>query len=297
MSTTALATIDFGPEQIELLKNTICKGATNDEFAMFMGVCKRSGLDPFARQVFAVKRPDKKAGRDVMTIQVSIDGFRLIADRTGKYAGQVGPQWCGEDGKWVDVWVSATIAPTAARVGVLRSDFKEPVWGVARFESYAQYGFNGLNPMWAKMGDAMIAKCAEAQALRKAFPQDLSGLYTTDEMLQAMPQGSEPVDASEDNAAQRPAPKVETARKALEAATTPKPKAELAREIADWSGMNPKDPTFASVCAKIIGKASGGKFPAKVSDEQAAIVLNWVKAEREKGTDFAVAYNPEAVAA
>jgi len=89
--------------------------------------------------------------------------------------------------------------------------------------------------------------------------------------------------------------RVEVARKAIEPPAE-KPKAELAKEIADWSGMSMKDPTFASVCAKIIGKASGGKFPAKVSDEQAAIVLNWVRTEREKGTDFAAAYNPEAVA-
>ena len=286
---TALATIDFGPEQIELLKNTICKGATNDEFAMFMGVCKRTGLDPFARQIYAVKRPNKKAGRDDMTIQVSIDGFRLIADRTGKYAGQVGPQWCGDDGVWVDVWTNSDKPPTASRVGVLRSDFQQPVWGVARFDAYAQRTYEGnLVSMWSKMGDNMIAKCAEAQALRKAFPQDLSGLYTSDEMEQAS------VADTEQSAVP---PRVEVARKALEAAPASKPKVELAKEIADWSGMSAKDPTFAGVCAKIIAKASGGKFPAKVSDEQAAIVLNWVRSEREKGTDFAAAYNPEQVAA
>ncbi len=183
---TAIARVDdLTPERVALLKRTLCNGLTDDEMELFAAVARRSGLDPFAKQIYATKRRDKRAGVDKLTIQTGIDGFRVIAVRTGELDGQDGPYWCGADGVWRDVWL-ANVPPAAAKVIVFRKGCSRGFAGIARFSEYAQaYPDGNLSGLWPKMGATMIAKCAEALALRKAFPQDLSGLYTSEEMEQA----------------------------------------------------------------------------------------------------------------
>lgn len=155
--------------------------AHNGDLAVFFHQAQRTGLDPFARQIYMIERQGKQ------TIQTGIDGFRLIArravDRAREGLGYGDTLWCGEDGVWRDVWLSKQ-APAAAKVTVLRNG--QPFPAIALFTEYAATKTNGeLTKMWVTKPALMLAKCAEALALRKAFPQDLSGIYTSDEMGQA----------------------------------------------------------------------------------------------------------------
>ena len=169
MSTLTLWT----PEQTQLISTTIAPGCSPDELKLFAYACQRTGLDPFSRQIYAIKRGGK------MTISSGIDGLRSIAERTGQLDGS-SSYWCGEDGVWVDVWLSSK-PPAAAKTILHRKGASHPFTACARFADY-----NAGQGLWSKMPAAMIAKCSEALALRKAFPADLSGVYSTDEMDQAV---------------------------------------------------------------------------------------------------------------
>jgi len=130
-------------------------------------------------------------------VQTGIDGFRVIAEEHGQYAGQDPHQWLTKDGRWVDAFIPSVHGehPLAARATVFRHDWPRPAVAVAEWSAYAQTkSKGGLTSMWEKQGPGQLAKCAEALALRKAFPKKMSGLYTTDEL----PVGASTVPASED---------------------------------------------------------------------------------------------------
>jgi len=159
--------------KVELIKRTIAKGCTNDELDLFLYQARRTGLDPLAKQIHAIKRWNNKENREVMSIQTGIDGFRLIADRTGKYAGSDDPV------------VDQEPQPNKATVTVYKmvEGQRCAFTATARWDEYFPGEKQGF--MWKKMPCVMLGKCAEALALRKAFPAELSGLYTFDEMAQA----------------------------------------------------------------------------------------------------------------
>lgn len=167
--------LTFTQEQLNLIKTQIAKDATNDELKLFLYQCQRTGLDPLTRQIYCVKRAGK------MTIQTSIDGFRVIAQRSGDYAGQDEPAFTyTESGEILKCSVTVyKFAPNGQRYPA--------AVGVAFYREY----YPNPQMLQKSLAHTMIAKTAEALALRKAFPQDLSGLYTTEEMNQAAPAPTE----------------------------------------------------------------------------------------------------------
>lgn len=166
----------FDKDKIQLIKDTICKGATNDEFKIFLHACQRTGLDPFMRQIWLVKRWDSNLKRETMTLQAGIDGLRLIADRSKKYApGRATEFTYDQDGK---------LKSATAFVMKLTEDGKwHEVQAQVFWSEYAAVKKDGsLTGMWENKGHTMLSKVAESHALRRAFPADLSGIYSKDEM-------------------------------------------------------------------------------------------------------------------
>lgn len=167
-----LIQIDFSPEQVHLIKSQIAPHANDNELKLFLYQCKRTGLDPLTRQIYCIHR----GGR--MTIQTSIDGFRVIAERSGTYAGQDEPIFeYDQSGKLKCAKVTVyRFSPAGQRYPAAT--------GVAFYDEYVQIINGKPSGLWTKP-HIMLQKVAEALALRKAYPQDLSGIYTGDEMDQS----------------------------------------------------------------------------------------------------------------
>lgn len=170
---------EFSTEQIRILAETVAKDCNQNELAFFLNVAKLKRLDPFSGQIHVVKRWDSALGANKITVQIGIDGYRVIASRTGEMAGIDEPVYNAEDG----------VNPQTAKVTVYRygrNDEKIPYTATARWSEYVQTKKDGgVNHMWKTKPYLMLGKVAEALALRKAFPDELSGMYTDDEMDQA----------------------------------------------------------------------------------------------------------------
>lgn len=163
----------FSLAQEQMILKTFLGGATKEEAVVLLETVRRRRLDPFSRQVYFVKRYDMQKREEVWAIQTSIDGLRSIAERTGKYDGQSEPVY-GEDeaGKF-------------CKVTVYRKDWSpgRGATGVAYLSEFIQKKKDGtVTRFWVQMPRLMLAKCAEALAIRKAFPEDTGGLYIGEEM-------------------------------------------------------------------------------------------------------------------
>ena len=173
---------EFTPQQRQALQTLGIGAAAPGDLQIFLHECQKTGLDPFQKQIYLIRRGDKS------TIQVGIDGLQAIARRTvmktGEAFGEAPILWCGTDGVWRDIWLPLQ-APAAAKAVVKRGE--GTFTAVALFREFAPMYNGKLSGLWAKMPAHMIGKVAMAHALRQAFPAEMSGVYTDDEMEQAGP--------------------------------------------------------------------------------------------------------------
>ncbi len=177
------------PEQVTLIKRTVAKDATDDELKLYFYDCQRRGVHPLDKLIHFTKR----GGR--YTPITSIDFMRTRAAESGEMAGSDDAMYAVDEG----------LRPIAATVSVYRMTEGQrfAYTATARWSEYCPAA--GQNHMWLKMPHTMLAKCAEALALRKAFPQQLAGLYAREEMEQAGPDiATVIVQATEEERAARP---------------------------------------------------------------------------------------------
>jgi len=194
----------FGADKVALLRDAFYPTLSLAEIGELLHVAMATGLDPIARQIIGVRKWDRVFKVEVFTVLVKIDGFRSIAERSGKYAGQRGPWFT--DGKpvlnadgvpvfdddgavrvaWKTVWDSKE-PPFAARVDVHRVGFDKPISSPALWSEYA----DPTSPMWSPDGfpTVMLAKCSEALSLRRAFPNELGGLHIPEELRRGAASG------------------------------------------------------------------------------------------------------------
>lgn len=251
----------FTGQQVAMLGHIGVEGATDADLQVFFHQCRRTGLDPFSRQIYMIGRPSRRnvngqwVTETKQTIQTGIDGYRLIGRRAAQRSSETisvkPPQWAHPEGGWRDVWLPSWGTPAAARVSIFRGD--QEFTGVALFDEYKQTKRDGnLTQMWAQRPGGQIAKCAESLAWRMAFPQDLAGIYTEEEMAQA------------DNPAPSNAPHVvDSAEVPAEETITPEQWQQV-MAAAQQAGLD--QPGAAQAIQSIIGHALRGWQEITVSE-------------------------------
>lgn len=158
-----------------------------EDIVYFLSVANKLKLDPLLKQIYAVYRWDSRAGKERMIIQTGIDGFRAIAQRSKEYGGQDDPAFTVEE--TFNPVNNETVKQLKATVTVYKvvGGQRMPVTASTRWNEYAQKGKDKQGNeyyigLWATMPYNQLSKTAEAAALRKAFPQDLSGVYISEEL-------------------------------------------------------------------------------------------------------------------
>lgn len=188
----------FNDRQLTVLRSLgIDEDAPAGDVDLFFHQAKRTGLDPFAKQIYMIGRrtnikkwnPETRKKEDnwvtKYTIQTGIDGYRVLGHRTADARGDelevLEPLWCGKDGKWSDAWMGPG-PPVAAKITVLVNGrrFVATALYAEYVQTYESGGEQVPNSMWRKMPGNQTAKCAEAAAWRLAYPADFSGMVLED---------------------------------------------------------------------------------------------------------------------
>ncbi|HBN92216.1 MAG TPA: phage recombination protein Bet [Hyphomonas sp.] len=200
-SKNAVAPADMNPAQLKLVKSTLAKDCNESEFDLFIEMAKRHGLDPIRRQIYAMVTNKDKPDKRQLVVVTGIDGYRAKAARCGDYR----PDENEPVITYSDALKDEKTNPLGIEKAVVtcyKQDNKgdwNKVSGVAYWDEFApvtedwEYdqaqgkrvptGRMSLSKgNWSKMGRVMIAKCAEAQALRKGWPEEFGGLYISEEM-------------------------------------------------------------------------------------------------------------------
>jgi len=200
---------DYTASQMSLIRKTVAADTNATEFDLFFEMCRRYGLDPFKKQIYAIVTNKHKQDKRKLVVVTAIDGYRSIAARAGNYRPDENEPEYHYRQELKDP-ASNPLGLEKAVVTVYQQDSRgewHPIKASAYWDEFAPVIENGrwvdnrfegdgtfkLDPKkdnWRKMARVMLAKCAEAQALRKGWPEDLGGLYVAEEMDQATSQMS-----------------------------------------------------------------------------------------------------------